>query len=423
MLPHKPKRKRSPRRYRWLLALLIFLVAAGGAALYFSQPVPTNRQFTKPKTPLTVANAQQLQLIGRINGGNVAFSDDSRFVMVDDRDGVTIWDTATGTLKQHFQIDLPCSQLRSAHACESAYYLRYEISPDGKWVLTSAVFGEGSDIQYSTDYRLWNVETGQMVKAFGPQFATYTLSPFSGDSRTLMYIDWPDCSGICAYDILTGAILTLIPNHNQTAWYDERRVISEDVLNNTLYYNLGEKLAAVNLKTGETTLMVSGTTQTVELKMSPDGRWAALVDPLYVSMIEFWNLETGQKTVLSTDESNQNLVRSRVEFTPDSTRAVIFENRSLDGSNDLIRVWDLQTGKTLFFIHVQVGAYATLTPHDSMIAILAGHGISFWSLQGQNGELLHSIYFSRQNMQGIFFSPDGTMLVTSSGEIYGIPAK
>jgi WD40 repeat protein len=124
-----------------------------------------------------------------------------------------------------------------------------------------------------------------------------------------------------------------------------------------------------------------------------------------------WNVDTGELVFTLTDHTE---AISCAKFSPDGTTIA---TGSLDGS---VKIWSSQTGNCLFtFLHFEdddkdKGSTIVLefSPDGTQLAVGGGANVAFWDVIGR--KLLSTFRAHISNINSVSFSPDGSLLATSS---------
>jgi WD40 repeat protein len=146
-----------------------------------------------------------------------------------------------------------------------------------------------------------------------------------------------------------------------------------------------------------------------DLAFSPDNRLVAV--PSVDRTIKIWDAAKGQEVLTLRGHADQVLC---VAFSPDG------KHLASTSEDKTVRLWDLTTGKepvTPLDLASPAGGLA-FSPNDSryLASVSAGEFVRVWDTW--NGSLVQSFPAAhvRQGLVTVVFSPDGSRLVSGSGE-------
>jgi WD40 repeat protein len=306
------------------------------------------------------------------------FSPDGRFILSAGGDvlsglGVTgdnnliLWDLASGEIVRRYE----------GH--ESIVW-SLAFSPDGRMAASGA---EDESVI------LWDVESGEQIQRWDALGENVMALAFTPDGENLLAglgspYDGPGVeSNLLLLDVATGAII---------AWFE-----AEDQDEFSYVWSIA---------------------------ISPDGS-TALSGFANRRWISLWDLETGEEIRRFVDPSGKNLDSVEgLAFTPDGR---YFISGSCDGQFDCdVILWDVQSGE-------QIRSYPTdrdSTPHRVAISpdgnfVIAAFGLPavigegtraviMWDLE--TGEEIQRFEGHTDWVRGTGFSPDGTQIISSSGD-------
>ena len=305
-------------------------------------------------------------------------------------------------------------------------------SPDGKVVASSS-----SD----KTIRLWEVETGRMLRVLDYHRDSVTSVVFSPDGKTIASGSLDKTVALC--DVKSGRLIRTLADHrdevNSVAFSPDGKTIasaSRDETINLWDANTGEVIHSIEAPASEFRavafspdgkILASGSAdKTVRLWQVSDGQMIRALDGHSSAIravafspdgqviassgndnvIKLWNVETGLPG--RTLQGHSGIVTSIV-FSQDG--------RSLfSGSHDkTIRVWDVQNGKLTRTIE---GASATITsialsPDGNTVA--AGSWTSIELCSSVTGKWVRSFEGRLSNVRAIAFNPDGKTLASATG--------
>jgi WD40 repeat protein len=263
----------------------------------------------------------------------VAFSPDGRTALSGGNSSkVKLWDIATGKRIRNFwdpAIVLASGEPNSDPYLQWAHFASVTsvaFSPDGR----SALSGSWSDSDNKDAVlKLWDVATGEPIRAFTGQTQTVQSVAFSPDGLTAL-----SGSPLRRWDVATGKELrTLGPGGTSVAF-------SPDGLT-----ALTDRLTLVDVTTGRELRSFADSGAVNAVAFSPDGRtalsggWTSAYPELLQFLlglqnegtVRLWEVATGKQ--LRSFKGHSGSVRS-VAFAPDGRSA-------LSSGYDGIRLWDL----------------------------------------------------------------------------------
>jgi WD40 repeat protein len=140
----------------------------------------------------------------------VAFSTDSRFVITGDDDGAQLWDAATGQRLRRFPVERPHVSLVTE---DGLLFVAFKtitsvaFSADGRYLLAGCGVGA---------VRLWDVTTGEQIRAFAGHTAAVSSVAFSPNGRFVL--SGSDDTTTRIWDAATGKQLATLLNFDDGGW-------------------------------------------------------------------------------------------------------------------------------------------------------------------------------------------------------------
>ncbi len=275
---------------------------------------------------LTVEIAKEQRVIGQAHQGqvnSVAVSADGKVVMTGSYNEVIAraWDAATGQKKQDFRIN-------------NGAAMGVAVSADGKLGLT------GSN---DNTLRLWNLQTGQEVRRFNGHGGAIRAVQFVPGGKYV--ISGCDDGQVRVFDLNNGNLVRRMAGHTA---YMTSVAVSKD--GKRAATSSSDNTARIwNLETGQEVRRLQFTLLVQHVALSADGKRA--VTTSYDNTVKVWDVDNNK--VLHT-LAHPGMVW-QVAISPDSRRVytasgggvVVNGGVQPSNTNNLVRVFDLQTGKEL----------------------------------------------------------------------------
>ncbi|MAS37278.1 MAG: hypothetical protein CL610_24975 [Anaerolineaceae bacterium] len=400
-----------------LFLLFSFAVVIGvSLVLYLNE-----RHFTKPTVRITADNVDQLELIIHLRvystearnrwGTEIQFSDDSRILSLSTLDGAMVWDVIEGRKLLHVKHDAICAESR----CESLSRKNWpppnshaqDVSPNGKWLALGISRADFNDLQ------LWDIESGQMVRSFGRNSGLQALS-FSPDGEYLIYTSQDEanaCAGLCALHMPTNKYLRI-----GDADSDQLVSVQLDFTadGQTLIYSAPDGIHGFDLVTRERWMLIENPYPVISLDLSPDDSHIAVMNGIWGRTsvhTSVWEMST-HEILFEAPQHWLETSLMQVAFSPDG-------NLLITSSDAGSWVWDSRTGIQRHQLEMG-NRWFQFHPEGQFVASKRSQNVFIHD--PLTGNLIRT--FNSDNYfigDQVAFSPDGTMLVTSEGEIWGIP--
>jgi WD40 repeat protein len=287
----------------------------------------------------------------------VAFSPDSRLLAGGGRDGVTLWEVATG--KKYLQLG------KHERATEEVAF-----SPDGR------LLASGGD----RDLKLWEVATGRLLGAR------------RADPRAVLALAFLPQPGRLASAGTNGDVLVweISPELRQAA------PIPKDI-------SRGVRAPA---ETGYWSKRFPIEWPAGGLAFSPDGH--TLAAGTRAGRIQLFDLQTGK--LKKTLEGHTSEVRAII-YTPNG-KSILSTGRLFDGKQLPVRCWDATTGEARW-ARGDTGTFAeaiALSPDGTTVYTTGHNGIPRWNVQ--TGEPLGRVKaYDGRYTGSMALSPDGRSLM------------
>ncbi len=271
----------------------------------------------------------------------VAFSPDGKYVLTGGWDKTArLWETATGLEVRTFQ---HASAVQDA--CESRVQPAVSsvaFSPNGEFVLTGTL---------NSTTRLWELETGRVIRSFAGELGSVQSVAFSPDGK---YI--------------------LTSGHTARLW-------------ETATGREGRRFEGNAIRTSS-------------VAVSHDGKYLLTAGS---GRVRLWSLETGSELRRFGQDSAQV---NCVVFSPDGRYA------ATGGLDKTVWLWDLETGKAVrsFDGHSHEVKYLTFSPDGQYILTGDWKTVRLW--ETKTGRQLRN-YEGLYAIDSIAFSPDGKQVAAS----------
>jgi WD40 repeat protein/serine/threonine protein kinase len=269
------------------------------------------------------------------------------------------------------------------------YGLSY--SPDGRWLATA---GDDATI------RLWEVDTGRLVRALVGHASGIRAVAWSPDGKTLASASLDQT--VRLWDAASGRPLRILRGHPREglsfalAWSPDSKTLA------SAHGHAGE-LRLWDAASGKTLHTLQGHTVDIHgLAYSPDGK--TLASGGSDKTVRLWDADSGQ--FLRTLEGHTAPVHS-VAFSPDG------KTLASAGQDRVVRLWEAGSGRTLH----------TLQGHENHITALAwspdgktlasggfGDKLRLWDTE--SGQARGSL---PSGSHALAWSPDGKAVVTTDG--------
>jgi WD40 repeat protein len=337
--------------------------------------------------------------------GHVAFSPDGKFLLMDyNEKDASLWDVATGKRLREFEGDAEARQKRIAAAVA--------FSADGKRVLTGATFAQSPDYQAA----LWDSETGELLRTFKGHHGYLASVAFSPDGKSILTGSHDGTSIL--WDAMTGDRLRTFEKTERGSLWDElfhggRHYPVNSVAfspdGNSILTGWGNRAILWDATTGETVHKLEGHTDFVtSVAFSHDGE-RVLTGSCQGNAI-LWDASNGNQLAEFEGRGNAWV----------TSLALSEEGRSLIAGywNGNAVSWDTAVGsKSGTYKTHQRGVWSVgFSPDGKQMLTGSIDGAILWNTVTKD-----KIRAFKGPAQTTAFSPDGTTVLTWSGELPQVP--
>jgi eukaryotic-like serine/threonine-protein kinase len=361
----------APRRYRWRLALAVFVVLLAGLGLAEAtgttsivasvvgifRPdgtlVAEHGEKQQEGTPPPAGELRRFEL-GEDNAGVrcVAFSPDNRHALSGSLDGtVRLWDLEGGKEVKRLK----------GHTAEIQSVM---FSADGRQAISSSWVPDNT-------VRLWNLESGTEIKRFKGHTGGVPSAVFSPDGRYVL--SGSTDTTLRLWDVESGAELRQFAGH-------------ADRVNEVAFSPNGQYAVSASGGHFKEGAYLPGSDYTVRL----------------------WGVATGREVRRCTGHTDEVLC---VAYSPDG-------RHFLSGSRDkTLRLWDAEDGKELRCFRGHQGRPWSVAFSPDGRRVLSGggemdHSVRLWDVEA--GIELHRFEGHTRLVAGVAFSPDGRRALSGS---------
>jgi WD40 repeat protein len=271
-------------------------------------------------------------------------------------------------------------------------------APDGRTALTT---GGGLDNMLV----LWDVATGEPLRAFRGHWGSVESGVFSPDGQTM--VSASSDNTLILWDVATGEMLREFWGHSD---YVKCAVFSPD--GRTILSGSGDRLLILwDVATGEALRAFQGhTSQVRSVAFSPDGLTA--LSASWDNTLILWDVATGE--ALHTFRGHTDGVSS-VAFSPDGQRAL---SASYDST---LILWEVVSGDVLrtFRGHSdQVLSVAFSPDGETALSGSSDGTVILWDVK--TGEVVRSFQGNGEPVSSVAFSPDGLTALSGSAAVYSL---
>jgi WD40 repeat protein len=342
-----------------------------------------------PSSPMTTWEVDSGRLISSINRpnrtapGDISISPDGQLFAVNSGNEVALLDAKLGVTRNRMTL-------------EEGAISRMAFSPDGRTIATFGRVSQGG----KTQIKLWNVETGELLKTVNEWMAGGSLLFSPGGNKLAG-------AGLDVY------ILDVNDDKLPTKFGEFR------AYNHVVFLLDGKTLLTGGGYPGvKAWSMDTGNKVSFNLEEDIDG-WVASIRPDGYKLLEHnynqgnqryysvWNVETGKE--LSTLEVEFGNPRHTV-FSPDGERVALAEFWKDGQWHDDINVWDIYSGKHLFTLPHRGISSMAFSPDGTILATGGSRTVKL--IDASTGEIVEEVY-QPSEIRHIAFSQDGKVLASA----------
>jgi WD40 repeat protein/DNA-binding winged helix-turn-helix (wHTH) protein len=259
-------------------------------------------------------------------------------------------------------------------------------SPDGKTLATAA---------FDNVIRIWDLSTGNEVRAFSGHTALITFVAFSPDSGALLSTGFDQTARV--WDVATGRLLSTTPDPHGSARFS--------IDGSSIVYANGRDIISVDAATGDEKGRFKSPVEAHAVQFSPNGKLLAIRG--HDQSIQI--LDAADKRAVSTMKGHTDWVMD-FQFSPDS-------NSLVTASKDrTAKLWDVRTGKVLRTLkgHEDEIFEVDFSPDGTTIATGSNDDtLRLWDVA--SGFEIAKIR-APNDVKALAYSPDGRKLASSGDE-------
>ncbi len=287
------------------------------------------------------------------------------------------------------EIIVPTPRLTIEGHEDQATYVTF--SPDGKTIATA------SDDRTA---RLWDAETGELLRSFEGHNGAVIWVDFSPDGKTLVSASWD--GSIKLWEVETGRELRTLSGHRGPVWsvrfLPEGRKLASGSYDQTI--------RLWNVETGETDSILEGHTNRIYgIALSPDGK--TLASASWDRTVRLWDMATGKQKQCLEGHTNYCLA---VALSSDGKTV------ASSGEDRKIKLWDAASGElrqTLPGHDASIWALAFF-PEKNLLASGGWHDAAIKLWDPGTGRVLQTVNAHTQPVRSLTVSPDGKTLASAS---------
>jgi len=299
----------------------------------------------------------------------------------------TLWDLGTGEFRryeEHNVLDEPNIEVGSV-----------AFSPDGKQILGS----------FGIPMRLWDTETGELIREFLGHGSYINSVAFSSDGKLALSSAWRENS-FRVWEINSGVEIRRFEGHSGivravTLGPDNRFALSASADDTVRVWDLANG-AEVKTLPGHTDDIFA----TIYSPNMDDGYLIASAGD--DDVVRIWNAQTRQQ-IVKLEDHHQDVWT--IAFTPDGSKLVS------GGEDNVARVWDMETFEELLILEPHDNWVTTVAVSPDGKTVLTGSNdqkVRLWDIE--TGELIQTYAGDGGQLRSVVFTADGTQFLSGADE-------
>jgi WD40 repeat protein len=323
--------------------------------------------------------AQLRTLTGRTSEASqvtaMAVAPDGSWLATAGRDGVRIWDLATG-------------QQTAFLAADTREGTAIAFAPDGSWLATTGAIG----------VRIWDPATGRQTGAQKYPGAARRIA-VAPDGSWLASAGW--ARAVRVWDPATGQPIAALPGHTHAV--DAMAVAPDGSWLATAQWDGPVRIwePATGRRIATLATLAGHTSTATAMAVAPDGTWLATAEPN--GPVRVWDPATGQQKLTLIASTRY---RTAMAVAPNGAWLAT-------AGRDGVRIWDPATGRQTATLarHTQVVEAMAVAPDGSWLATAGRDGVRIWDpLTGRQTAIFVG---HTHGVTAMAVAPDGSWLASA----------